>query len=76
MECKLCGSSKIRGSRLRLPDLSHLIFLQYPVRCRVCYKREFVNIFKAFKVRRDYKARQKEERRRRKVQQASIARQA
>lgn len=75
MECKLCGSTKMRGSRLHLPDLSHLIFFHYPVRCRVCYKREFVNIFIAFKVRRAHKARHKEERRR-KARQGSTARQA
>jgi hypothetical protein len=72
MECKLCGSTKFRVSRLRLPDLSHLIVLHYPIRCRVCYKREFVSLLKALKIRRANKARHEEERRR-KVRQASEA---
>lgn len=72
MECKLCGSTKFRVSRLRLPDVSQLIFLQYPIRCRVCYKREFVSFLKAINIRRANKARHAEERRR-KVRQASEA---
>jgi hypothetical protein len=75
MECKLCGSTKFRLSRLRVPDLSELIFLHYPVRCRVCYKREFVNIFTALGIRRVNRQRREEERRR-KVERASTARQA
>jgi hypothetical protein len=73
MECKLCGSTKFHVSRLRVPDLSELIFLQYPVRCRVCYKREFVSIFTAFRIRRSIRRRREEERRR-KVREASTAR--
>jgi hypothetical protein len=76
MECKLCGSTKFRVSRLRVPDLSELIFLHYPVRCRVCYKREYVNFLTAFRIRRTNKRRQEEERRRKKIQQAKPARQA
>lgn len=75
MECKLCGSTKFRLSRLRVPDLSELIFLHYPVRCRVCYKREFVNIFTAYGIRRANRQRREEERRR-KIERASTARQA
>ncbi len=75
MECKLCGSTKFRVSRLRVPDLSQLIFFQYPVRCRICYKREFVSIFTAMKVRHANKVRH-EEKRRRRVRKASTARQA
>jgi hypothetical protein len=73
MECKLCGSTKFRISRLRVPDLSELVLLQYPVRCRVCYKREYVSFLTAFLIRRANKRRRREERRR-KVQQASTAR--
>jgi hypothetical protein len=72
MECKLCGSTKFRVSRLRVPDLSQLIFLRYPIRCRTCYKREFINFFAALRVRRENKLRHREERRRR-VQEASTA---
>lgn len=74
MECKLCGSTKFHLSRLRVPDLSQLIFLRYPLRCRTCYKREFVTTFAALKIRRENKLRHQEERRRR-PQQASTARQ-
>lgn len=60
MECRLCGSTRFRLSRLRFPDLSELIFLRYPVRCRVCYKREFVNLFTALKIQRAHKLRREE----------------
>ena len=75
MECKLCGSSRFRVSRLRVADLSELVFLEYPVRCRVCYKREYVNFFTAFRIRRADKRRHAEERRR-KVHQPRSARPA
>jgi hypothetical protein len=74
MECKLCGSTKFRVSRLRVPDFSQLIFFRYPLRCRTCYKREFANFFVALKVRREDRLRHQEERKRR-VQEASTARQ-
>jgi hypothetical protein len=75
MECKLCGSTKFRISRLRVADLSGLAFLQYPVRCRVCHKRELVNFFTAYRIRRADKRRHAEERRR-KYRQANSARHA
>lgn len=74
MECKLCGSPSFRVSRLRFPDISQLVLFRYPVRCRTCYKREFVGFFTALRVRRENKARHQEERRRR-MQNASTARQ-
>jgi len=76
MECKLCGSTKFRISRLRVPDLAEMIFFEYPVRCRVCYKREFVNFLTAFSIHRADKRRHAEERRRRKMEQANPARPA
>jgi hypothetical protein len=76
MECKLCGSTKFRISRLRVPDLVELIFLKYPIRCRVCYKREYVNFFAALLIRRANKRRHAEERRRKKIERANTARQA
>jgi hypothetical protein len=75
MECKLCGSTKFRVSRLRVPDFSELIFLQYPVRCRVCYKREFVSLLAAFRIRRANRQRREQERRR-KLEKPSTARRA
>lgn len=74
MECKLCGSTKFRVSRLRVPDISQIVVFRYPVRCRTCYKREFVNFFSALKIRRENRLRHEEERRRR-MQEASTARQ-
>jgi hypothetical protein len=76
MECRLCGSTRFRLSRLRVPDLFELIFLRHPVRCRICYKREYVSLFTAFGIRRANKRRHEEERRRKKMQQANPARPA
>ncbi len=76
MECRLCGSTRFRLSRLRVPDLSELVFLQYPIRCRVCYKREHVSLFTAFGIHRANKRRHAEERRQKKIQQANPARPA
>ena len=73
MECRLCGSNRFRLSRLRVPDLSALIFLKYPVRCRVCFKREHVSFLTALRIRRANQRRRAEERRR-KVKQPTIAR--
>lgn len=73
MECKLCGSATFRVSRLRVPDICQIIVFRYPVRCRTCYKREFVNFFSALRVRRENNLRHQEERRRR-MQEASAAR--
>jgi hypothetical protein len=70
MECKLCGSAEFRLSRLRIVDISELIFFRYPVRCRICYKREFVNFFTALSIRHQSKLRREEEMR----QRAAIAR--
>jgi hypothetical protein len=65
MECRVCGSKTFRVSRLRIPDISQLIVFRYPIRCRSCYKRVFVNFIAALKVRRESRLRHEEERRRR-----------
>jgi hypothetical protein len=57
-----------------VPDISQLIFFRYPIRCRTCYKREFVGYFTALRVRRESRLRHEEERRRR-MQDASAAKQ-
>jgi hypothetical protein len=75
MECKLCGATKFRISRLRVPDLSELVLLRYPVRCRTCYKRVFVNLFTVLLIHRANKRRHEEERRR-KMQQTRTTGQA
>jgi hypothetical protein len=73
MECKLCGSTKFRVSRLRVPDLSELFFLHYPVRCRICYKRIFVNFFTAYRIHQANKQ-HRQVKRRHKLDKPSTAR--
>lgn len=73
MECKLCESAEFRLSRFRVADISELIFFRYPVRCRICYKRGFVNFFTALWIRRQSRLRHENEKRQR-VQRAAIAR--
>jgi hypothetical protein len=52
MKCTLCGSERLRPSRLHRPDLLHLFSFSYPVRCAVCYERMFVNLYDAFRIHR------------------------
>lgn len=42
LTCRNCGSSEFRASRFRSEDLGKLLFLRYPVRCRVCRERHFI----------------------------------
>lgn len=44
-QCRLCGSSQFRLSRLRLTDISNLISLHYPVRCLQCNQRGTASLF-------------------------------
>jgi hypothetical protein len=44
LRCHDCGSTQFRRSHLRVSDLRKLIFLQFPVRCAVCYARRFAAI--------------------------------
>ncbi len=60
MRCNLCGSTTFRLSRLRVSDLPRMVLLQYPVRCRICYKRAFMSIPFALKVRYQDKLRHQE----------------
>jgi hypothetical protein len=62
MRCMICGSTKIRISRLRSSDLSRLLILQYPVRCRACYERFYVGIPLALNLRWNGKILHREER--------------
>ncbi len=73
MICPHCGSAKFRASKLRVLDLPRLLILRYPVRCRICYKRKFVGILLAMKVRRADKIRHEEVHRRRKIEASSNA---
>jgi hypothetical protein len=42
--CRACGSSEFRISQLRSSDISKLLTLRYPVRCRICKERDFIFI--------------------------------
>ncbi len=59
MKCSMCGSEKLRLSRLRRADLLQLFLFLYPVRCPACDERMFVNSFAAFKVYRQAAARRR-----------------
>ena len=61
MRCNTCGLTTFRLSRLRVSDLPRMVFfLQYPVRCRSCYKRAFMGILFALKVGYQDKLRRQE----------------
>jgi hypothetical protein len=49
MECFHCGSKDIRLSRARTEDFQRLIQFRVPVRCRSCYERFHVNVFRAWR---------------------------
>ena len=42
LRCHFCGGTSLRRSRYRASDLSWLLVLRWPVRCRRCSKRQFV----------------------------------
>jgi len=50
MRCDWCGSTNLRTSRFRMPDLFRLICLQYPVRCHGCHQRSFASLFSVWKL--------------------------
>jgi hypothetical protein len=50
VKCRSCGSANLRTSRFQLPDLSHLLRLQYPVRCRSCRERSYRFLFLLWKI--------------------------
>lgn len=51
MNCPRCGSTSMRVSRMRVSDLTRLLFLQRAVRCHICLHRRFVNLFAAMTIR-------------------------
>ena len=51
MICSRCKSKNVWTSRLRLSDVGRLLFLQFPVRCHVCMKRDSVNLPEARRMR-------------------------
>lgn len=59
MNCSLCGSERLRLSRLRRSDIPRLFSFRYPVRCAACDERKFVNLFAAFRIHRKANARRR-----------------
>lgn len=50
IDCKSCGQSEFRASRFRMKDVFRLLALHYPVRCRVCKRRQYISIFLALRL--------------------------
>lgn len=50
MTCRYCRSNHIRFSRVHFEDISHLLRLLVPVRCRSCQERVFVSALAAWKL--------------------------
>jgi hypothetical protein len=50
VNCLYCYSSRLRFSRFHLFDVSRLLMLQLPVRCRSCGERFYASIFRAWKL--------------------------
>jgi hypothetical protein len=50
--CRSCGSQEFRLSHLRRGDLSRLLILRYPIRCKICKERDFAFLGVAFYLRR------------------------
>jgi len=42
LSCRVCGFSNFRISRFRTQDLTQLILLRLPARCRNCDERTFI----------------------------------
>ncbi|MGB6826866.1 MAG: hypothetical protein WBE41_02400 [Terracidiphilus sp.] len=59
MKCTLCGSERLRLSRIRRADLPRLFLFSYPVRCAACFERMFVNPFAAYEIYRKASARKR-----------------
>ena len=59
MHCPICGSEKIRLSRLRFFDLGRLLALSYPIRCTECFERDSVSLTAAFKIHQQSRARRR-----------------
>jgi hypothetical protein len=59
MKCSVCGSERLRLSRLRLSDLRRLLLFSYPIRCALCGKRTFVNSSAAIGIHRNAIARKR-----------------
>lgn len=49
--CRSCGSDEFRISHLRRTDLSKLLTLRYPIRCKICKERDFTFLGTALSLR-------------------------
>jgi hypothetical protein len=56
MNCRWCGSKRVRISRLHLADLFTLFGLRYPVRCHTCYERYALGLLDAWSLHRTVRA--------------------
>jgi hypothetical protein len=52
MNCRWCGSRRVRISRLHLADLFTLFGLRYPIRCHTCYERYSLGLLQAWALHR------------------------
>jgi hypothetical protein len=60
--CRLCASIDFRRSRLRRKDITRLLLLQLPVRCRVCSDRRYAGVRRALLVQKADKIRRAQKR--------------
>jgi hypothetical protein len=51
LQCSTCNDSDVRFSRFRLVDTLPLVLMLFPIRCRACYKRSYISVPKALKMR-------------------------
>jgi len=51
LRCRNCGWWNFRASRFRRADVYRLLLLQYPVRCRHCYERDYAFLLNLFKLK-------------------------
>jgi len=62
MKCRFCDSPNIHSSRWQGHDIFMLLFLQFPVRCHDCIKRDHRNLFLVLRARsRDRELRRKQD---------------
>lgn len=54
MQCRGCGSTSLRVSRVGLADVGRLLLLQYPIRCRECGARDFATLPAAVAIHRAF----------------------
>ena len=73
MTCPYCDSAKLRNSQFRAADLTQLLVLRLPVRCRDCHERSYVSVSKSRLIQRESKLRREQDKTRR-SEEASMER--